>query len=354
MASPGDRSRDAALERALAHAVAFLRGRQLPHGEFVTLLGADRTMAHPAFDSSAFVTSFVLYGLTHVDRAAVADIVAKAASFLIAEMEFGGVWRYWSSRQHKHSRLPPDIDDTACISFALQRAGFRRPRNGWAFRGNRDAEGRFKTWLFVTSRNRADLWFAFARSVGDRQARLRNAKVATPDDEDSRFRVMHIDRDDVDPVANANAVLYLGERADTLPAIRFVIDAVLHESPRSLYYEDPLALYYAVARAHRHSSPRLSAVAQPIVARILERAGRPEPLHALHATLAASALLTFQPASELTATLLRRLVDTQRDDGGWDAYPFYNVWGSEELTTGLCLEALARARALGPSASPMQ
>ncbi|MEA2663484.1 MAG: hypothetical protein QOI11_428, partial [Candidatus Eremiobacteraeota bacterium] len=217
-----DHAARAAFDRAIDRAVAFLRSRQLPHGEFATLLGADRAMSNPAFDSSPFITSFVLYGLTHVDRAPVADMVAKAASFLTSEMEFGGVWRYWSSRQHKHCRLPPDLDDTACISFALKNAGFRPPRNGWAFRGNRDSAGRFKTWLFVTSRNRTNPWFVFARSVGDRQARLRSAKVETPDSEDPRFRVMHIDRDDVDPVVNANAVLYLGERPDTAPAIQFV------------------------------------------------------------------------------------------------------------------------------------
>jgi hypothetical protein len=327
----------------MARAVAFLRSRQLPHGEFVTLLGTDRAMSNPAFDSSPFVTSFVLYGLTHADRALTADLIAKAASFLVSEMEFGGVWRYWSSRQHKHCRLPPDIDDTACISFALKSAGVRPPRNGWAFRGNRDSAGRFKTWLFTTSRHRTNPWFAFARSVGDRQARLRNAQVATPDAEDPRFRVMHIDRDNVDPVVNANAVLYLGERPDTLPAIQLVIDSVLGEtSARSLYYEDTLAFYYAVARAHRHSSPRLSVLASPIITSIANRGTSPEHLNPLQAAMAASALLTFEPASSLAGELLRLIANAQRDDGGWDAYPFYNVWGSEELTTGLCLEVLAR------------
>jgi hypothetical protein len=341
---PDDLERIADLDRAIVRAVAFLRSRQLPHGEFATLVGADRTMANPAFDSSPFITSFVLYGLTHVDRAPVAEIVTRAASFLASQMEFGGVWRYWSSRQHKHCRLPPDLDDTACISYALTSAGVRLPKNDWAFLANRDSRGRFKTWLFPTSRNRGNLWFLFARSVGYCQARLRNAKVETPDAEDPRFRTMHINRDDVDPVVNANAVLYLGERPDTAPAIQFVIDTVLHEpSARSLYYEDPLALYYAVARAYRHSSPRLSVLAEPIVSRMLERGQDPARLNPLQAAMAASALLTFRPAASLDMRLLHLILAAQRGDGGWDAYPFYNVWGSEELTTGLCLEVLARA-----------
>jgi hypothetical protein len=331
---------------AIARAVAFLRSRQLPHGEFATLLGADRTMSNPAFDSSPFITSFVLYGLTHVDGIPVADIATKAASFLLSEMEFGGVWRYWSSRQHKHSRLPPDLDDTACISFALKRAGIRPPRNRWAFRCARDSAGRFKTWLFLTGRNRMNPWLLFARSVGFWQARMRNNTAARPDSEDPRFRVMRIDRDDVDPVVNANAVLFLGESPETAAAIQFVIDVVLGKTQaRSLYYEDTLALYYAVARAYRHSSPRLSVLAEPIVSQIAARRDKPQPFNPLQAAMAASALLTFAPESSSTEELLRLIASAQRDDGGWSAYPFYNVWGSEELTTGLCLEVLARRSA---------
>lgn len=330
---------------AIDRAFAFLRSRQLPHGEFTTLLGADRQMSHPAFDSSSFITSFVLYGLTHVERAPVEDIVTKAASFLFSEMEYGGVWRYWSSRQHKHCRLPPDIDDTACIGFALKSAGFSLPQNRWAFRSNRDAAGRFKTWMFPTGRNRRNLSFLFARSIGYCQARLRTRNVSAPALEDPRFRVMHIDRDDVDPVVNANALLFLGEGPDTLPAVQFVIDAVLHESShRSLYYEDPLALYYAVARAFRHSAPRLSVLKEHIVSQIIERAQSPGGLNPLQSAIAASALLTFDPVSSLAAELLGSIADTQRSDGGWDAYPFYNVWGSEELTAGLCLEVMARSQ----------
>ncbi len=329
---------------AILRAVAFLRSRQLPHGEFVTLLGADRRMSEPAFDSSPFVTSFVLYGLTHLERGSVGDLVAKAVSFLRSEMEFGGVWRYWSSRQHKHRRLPPDLDDTACISFALKSAGHPPPDNGWAFRANRDAAGRFKTWVFVTRHNRLDLRFALARAVGFCQARLRTRSVPAPGSEDPRFRVMHIDRDDVDPVVNANVLLYLGERPDTLPAAALVSETVL-DAPAgwSLYYEDPLALYYAAARAFRHSSPRLSRLREHVAARITERAANPERLDPLQAALAASALLTFAPASALAGELVRFIRESQRPDGGWNAYPFYNVWGSEELTTGLCLEVVARS-----------
>ncbi|HEY6235649.1 MAG TPA: prenyltransferase/squalene oxidase repeat-containing protein [Candidatus Elarobacter sp.] len=335
------------VDQAIVRAVAFLRRRQLPYGEFTTLLGADRQLSNPVFDTSPFITSLVLYGLTHVDRALAGDMVAKAAAFLLSQMEFGGVWRYWSSRQHKHCRLPPDTDDTACASYALKSLGYSVPDNRWAFHGNRDSAGRFKTWMFVTRRNCLNLRFGFSRSVGFCQARLRTRTIVAPKSEDPRFVVMHIDCDDVDPVVNANAVLCLGEGPDTLAAIEFIIDTVVNASGRSLYYEDPLALYNAVARAFRHSAPRLSVVGKHIVARIVELGAALESFNPMQAAMAASALLTFDPVSAVVPKLLDVVLETQRGDGGWNAYAYYTTNGSEELTTAFCLEVLARCREHG-------
>lgn len=309
------------------------------------MLGADRRMSDRVFDSSPFTTTFVLDALAHVRGAQVDDLVHKASAFLAAEMEFGGVWRYWSTRDHKHARLPPDLDDTACASHALEIAGRRAPRNAWAFLSNRDAAGRFRTWLLRNPRNRWDLRFTVARALGDRQARKRVRSVPVPASEDARFRVMRIDPDDVDPVVNANVLLYLGERRETRSAIDFVADAVRNgPDGSSAFYEEPLALDHAVARAFRHSVPALGALREPILARIQRRAAQPAALPALCAALALSALLTFDPGAPVAGELLRTILGAQRPDGGWDAYAFYNVWGSDELTTALCLEALARRR----------
>jgi hypothetical protein len=155
---------------------------------------------------------------------------------------------------------------------------------------------------------------------------------------------MHIDREDVDPVVNANVILYLGERDDTRPAIDFVVSTVLADAmPFSLYYEDLLALYHAVARAYRHGATALGVLRQPILDRVARRTSRPDGLTPLQAALAASAVLTFDPDAPLGRELVRIVRSTQRGDGAWDAYAYYGVWGSDELTTAFCLEALARA-----------
>jgi hypothetical protein len=336
-------SSQVAVEQAAARAVNYFRERQLPNGEFATLLVADDDLSNVYFDSSPFHTTFVLYALLHADRGLVQHMVSKAVSFLRSETEFGGVWRYWSTQQYKHARLPPDLDDTACVSYALKSAGGYRPKNDWAFLSNRDAEGRFKTWIVPTPRNGWNPWFRFARFIGDYQARRRTRHIPIPQPEDQRWIVLYIEPDDVDPVVNANVLLYLGERLQTRAALDYVIRTVLDDSFSSLYYDDPLVFYYAVARAYRESCPRLGTVGDHIVARITERARRPEELNPMQAALALSALLTYAPESPLTTGLLDRIMSTQRIDGGWDPEFFYcKLWGGEDITTAFCLEVLSR------------
>jgi hypothetical protein len=341
-------------DQAIVRAVSFLRARQLPHGEFATYVGADIDMSGDLlFDSTSFFTSFVVYGLAHVDRAVGGDVVGKAVSFLRSEMEFGGLWRYWTSRQYKHCRLPPDLDDIACISYALRMTGNPVPRNGWVFACRKDPAGRYYVWAPLTRQSIRMVRYAFVRSVGAVLARIRSRNAPVPDFDDPRFRIGDLNWNEVDPVVNANAVLYLGERPETLPAIEYVIASVRDESSgRGLWYQDRLALYHAAARAFRHSSPSLAVVGEDIVARIGELCELPAPLSPLQMAMAASALQTFAPTSPLLRELVRSIRAAQRPDGGWKACAFYNLpgtyWGSEELTTGFCLEVLARATADSP------
>ena len=336
---------DASIDRALD----FLQARQLPHGEFTTLLGRDRTMTQAAPDSACFVTTHVLHALTFVEDPRAARMIRGASDFLLSQREAGGLWRYWSSRDHKHARLGPDLDDTACASDALRRTGLGAPANHWAFKRMRDSEGRYFTWVLPERLGAWDLRGRLTLWLVRRKARSRAARVRTPPDEDPRFVVMRIDRDDVDPVVNANVLLYLGQGPETEAARRFVSQTVLADvADFSLYYGDPLMLHYAVARASG-AAPGLRALGPHIVSRIESRLASGEVLDPLKTSLAVTALSVFAPAARALRTLVDALLSSQSPDGGWPAAAFYNVFGSEELTTSLCLEALARTGRNQPS-----
>ncbi|HEY5412756.1 MAG TPA: hypothetical protein VIJ94_18710 [Caulobacteraceae bacterium] len=337
---------------AVARAVGFLRGAQLGNGEFETLLGSDKFMSNAVFDSSPFVTSFVVFALTRLPSAIDArDVLDRACGFLQAEMEPGGVWRYWTSRQAKHLLIPPDLDDTACISFALKAAGRRPPDNLWGFRLARDDRGRFLTWV-PPSRRELPLRHWPAQTAAFVRRRVLGSKPRLERPEDRRFEGIRVRADDIDPVVNANALLYLGESAETAAALAYV-QSFIADGPQagfSIYYQDPLFLFHAVARACQCSAPSLAGLKDRVVKGVLARAdsdGRYD--NPICAAAAACALGAYDPGSAGFAPAIDQLLETQRGDGGWDAHPFYagregrNFWGSEALTTALSLEALILA-----------
>jgi 4-hydroxybenzoate polyprenyltransferase len=345
---------DRVLSETISRATAFFSKSQLPHGEFQTLLGSDRDMSNAVPDSGPFVTCFVLYALGHVEGAELGRMKHAALRFIASEQEFGGVWRYYGRRQFKHCRIPPDLDDTACASYALKSNHWPTPWNKWIFRTNRDSQGRFLTWIVPKGDAAFVSPLSLVRRLGDLQAKKALRQTVRPTHaSDPRLLLTDVDRvpaSDVDPVVAANAILYLGENRDTLPAISWLIDE-LRESRGdfSLYYKNPLALYYMVSRAHRHSSPKLVNARDDILLKI-EHLRRDDGSFGceLSTALAACTLLTFDPNSSALPGAINAIVNAQRPDGSWAAHPFYSgpteFWGSPELTTAFCLEALARFR----------
>jgi hypothetical protein len=196
----------------------------------------------------------------------------------------------------------------------LSRYGRAFLDNRAAVAANRDREGRFMTWLGVAE-----------------------------------------DENDVDGVVNANVVLYLGGGPETARACEYL--AHLVESPDSelgsWYYPDPLSLDYAVSRAACHGVELLRGCRERLLARVSDRcaAGRRHQ-DALGAALAALTLLNCEAEVELLDRQIDLILASQCDDGSWPRLAFYSgprpplprsVWfGSEELTTALCLEAVTR------------
>ena len=344
------------LSDAIGRAVAFLSKFQLPSGEFKTLLASNSAMSNAVFDSSPFATCFVIYSLCHVDRPDVRHMKESALDFIKSEKEFGGVWRYYGRHQYKHYRIPPDLDDTACASFALKSNDWPTPSNRWIVRANRDSDGRFLTWITPKADTPLSLPVCVVRLLGDIQARWALRQTQRPT-EVSDPRLLLTDQDlvppdDFDPVVAANAILYLGESNDTLPAITWLIREVRAERPDfSRYYKDPFILYYMVSRAYKHSSPTLIQTRDEILAKIASQARMDGSFGAALTTgLAACALLTFDPESPLLAPAIDAILKFQQPDGSWSIGPFYSgpteYWGSSELSTAFCLEALARYQAL--------
>ena len=342
------------IKKAIDRATSFLCETQLPSGEFTCLLSSDPSMNFAVPDSTPFITCSVIYALGFVDGDRIEEAKGRALEFLASEMEFGGVWRYFGRTRFKHCRVPPDLDDTACASYALLRNRRPVPNNRWIFELNRDQKGRFLTWILPDSRAGLLSPQRLRQFVGDQQAEGRRRRAPQPAHvTNPRFAELArdpISPDDVDPVVCANVLLYLGEDASTEATKAWLIETVREaKQDFSIYYKDPAILYYAVARAMYHGCSGLGVLRDVIVNRICEDLARSESLDPLRAALFASTLLMLDRKNRHLNELTENILRAQQVDGSWPARPYYSgpeeFWGSPQLTTAFCLEALARQEA---------
>jgi hypothetical protein len=102
-------------------------------------------------------------------------------------------------------------------------------------------------------------------------------------------------------------------------------------------------LYYMVSRAAAISAPSLRTLRDTIVPRIVGNGAFESPLQA---ALASATVLNLGEDPRLLDRRITLLLASQQADGSWPAEALFadpaNAYGSAELTTALCLEALAK------------
>lgn len=285
----------------------FLYDNQLPYGEFRTFASPSIDMKRTFFDSAIFATTFVLYSIARITCPCVTVMTNKAISFLFEELRGFGLFQYYSSKNARS--IDFDLDDTACASVAL-------------LRSHPFVVGGYNVRYFIKNRNQDGLFYTW---VG-------GADLAN----------------DVDSVVNANVVLYLGDRDETKSACRYLVDTIKsnHESDSYQYYLDDMILYYAVSRAYAHGTSSLSAAREAVIEKVLQSCkGDGSFGNELTTACAVCSLANFGYDG---VTRLRDaasyLEGQQRADGSWRRIAMFHgsrvYYGSEELTTALCLEAL--------------
>jgi hypothetical protein len=261
------------------------------------------------FDSSVFVTTFVLYGIARIDNPLVTTMTEKAISFLTDEMRGPGLFQYYTSK-NTHG-LGFDLDDTACASVALHES---HPLGA----GGGNIEH------FLENRNEAGLFYTW---IGD----------AAPEN-------------DIDSVVNANVVFYLGDSDETKGACRYLIDTIEsgRESDSYRYYLDDVILYYAVSRAYARGASLLGGAKEAIIEKVLLRSNDDGSFgDELSTACAVCSLVDFEYKGITTLRdAARYLEEHQSADGSWRRIAMFcqpgRYYGSEELTTVLCLEALTK------------
>jgi hypothetical protein len=299
-------------------------------------------------DYSTFQTAQISYCLNFTKSERVEEIVGKAIRALVSTMQDGCVWRYTCSPNPDY--LPPDVDDTSCISFVLRQHGISFPDNTGVILGNRDSCGLFYTWILprFTWTTRMPYWRVALRQL----LKLKQLYWF--------YTVTECKPNDIDLVVNANVLHYLGERPETRPIIRCLIRIIEEQAEETCdkYYANRFNFYYFLSRNYAAGVRAFEPAGGTIVERIKSYAHLNGMIgnHILHTAQAACALMDWQDWKDHSTVLdnaIQAILCARNPSGGWKKCPFYYsgpskklAWGSEELTTGFCLEALSRYRNL--------
>ncbi|PRQ06951.1 hypothetical protein [Enhygromyxa salina] len=329
------------LYETIDRAIAYLRRSQLDHGEWPTFVSPDSTLASAReLDSTPFATALILYCVREIEGEHLAKQIDAALAFLRADMRGAGLWCYWSRFHPRRQEAPPDLDDIACVAWVLRDHAVEFPSCEALVLDHRNAEGLLRTWLVP----RRESTPAFKRA-------LRSAWTPSLSE---LFTALPL-RDMVDMGVLANALLFLGQEDDRVkPSIAKLIDCVNSncEIEHGDYYTSRPLIWYFISRAYRHGVSALEPARAPILAKIDARLDGETSLQD-RALMITTLLNLSAPVS--VAAQLPALLDGQHKDGSWPAESAYIFggreragglfYGSEALTTGFCVEALARARA---------
>ena len=270
------------------------------------------------YERPPFVSAFCVLALESCDEPRARAICAASRAYLAQTMEYPGFWRYY-----RH--LPQDLDSTALCSLVIgTHPWILLERNVPQMLANRDEQGCFMTW------------------------------VLAEDEPDvvSTFRI------EADPVVNANVIAYLGDRAETRDAQRWLESMITEDrlEGSSKWYPDKAAIYYATTRAMIRARPALDSLRPILADRILGLRGpQGEFGNILQTAQAVSALYSIGSLARIDARReVERLIGSQREDGSWPELLAFGdqslKWGavgrighgSEAVTSAFCIEALER------------
>ncbi len=342
---------------SVARGLAFLASRQLPSGQFPIEATLHYQAGAPVTpDSSPFATTHIVHSLGHLPGASAASLISPALRSMREQMSPFGLWRYWNrdavwGGRKIRSFIPADLDDTSSHSALLRQHGIAFPDNTDLLLHNRDRRGLFYTWFVLRPGLRPSMRYWKATLS---EATLSRLVVF--------WRTTEASYNDVDAVVNANVLLYLGERPETQPVIDWLRRIIRGggEATADKWYRDIFTFHYAVSRCHHAGVRAFEDLAGTVHDRLAANS-RPDGRvgdSALQTALAACTLLNFGVRDALVARAVAHLIATQRADGSWPSAPYYFggpkrsvSWGSAELTTGLCIEAIHRAGSNAGSAS---
>lgn len=329
---------------AASHALSWLAERQQPDGHFVALrtdIDASGATHRVYPDGTPFLTARIIISLDGLATPLAAGIRQRAAPYLSAQPRPWGACHYWERGHHLHQFIPADVDDTASVAEALQSLGLDTGDAARLVRRNTDERGLVYTWIVPRWPPR---WCSTTALTLLHDLSLARLFVF--------WRRSEARRNDIDAVVNAQVATFLGPEATPPAVAEFLIGLAQSraEDEADKWYHGRCAFYCAASRAFSAGHLQLASLAQPARERLEAIADASGQIggDVLQTAQALVALVRFGHSGDpIAGRAADYLILSQHRDGGWDHAPYFwggplrrVYWGSRELTTAICIEAL--------------
>jgi hypothetical protein len=334
---------ESAIDAAVSKGVSYLKQHQFPNGEFCCYIGHEDSMKDTVPDANNFPTSLICYSLLKLAYLPeVTQILQLSASFLQFQSMRAGVWNNFTMA-HKYFKIcPADVDNTACASIFLRAFKREYVANEEILLCNRAKSGLFYTWYTFRPNTvwNKDYWILLLREF---RFPLSTYLFWTKNEPE---------KNDIDGAVNANVLFYLGEKESTAPIINYMINIIADQKENDCdkWYRNPFTIYYFFSRAFHSGIPSLEPVKNPIIQRIIDNANENGSLgkSVLDTALGIISLIKLDYQGRILKDAVQYLLTSQQQYGEWPRWGLYyggpkqdQCYGSEEITTGFCLEALA-------------
>lgn len=335
------------IEDSISKGIDYLFHHQYPNGEFCVYLSGDDAMQDWNLpESSIFPSALIGSSLLFLkNNTKVEEILTRTAFFLRYQMGRGATWNHYGNFHPYRSICPQDADDTACVSsFLLKRnINFPKQQNISLLLHNRRKDGLFYTWFT----------FHFQWNSNTTYWRLILKELLHPVKTFFFWKKLECTRNDVDTVVNANVLYYLGNNKETQPVIELLLRTINEnrESDCDKWYRNIFTVYYFITRNYYAGITQLEPLKEKIIRRILLKWNKDGSFGEglTDTAFAVCTLLNLNYSGVELKKAIYFIMQSQKTTGNWERWRIYYGgpkkifgFGSEELTTAFCLEALER------------
>jgi hypothetical protein len=244
---------------------------------------------------SPFITSNILFSLSGCSDEKAKEIIRKGCLFLEKCKEREGYWRFWPLNSGQHP-VPLDVDDTAIASYVLHKNG-KQLKNRDFLSDNTDSRGYIYTWLLPS-------FPLFFRHPLKTVCLLKDYWAAH-----STIKLNHFSVEDTEPGVAANALLYLGENANTQKCIELIQQEIIRGEFPMKFYNHKIVVYYHISRAYKESIPSFKSLKGKILTEVQHILSTEPELNEMLKLMAANILLNFSDETE-TAELILKQTET--------------------------------------------